>query len=187
MRAVFLDRDGVLNRKALEGQYITCWEDMEILPGSLEAVARLFDDGFSIFLATNQRGLALGQIKASDIEIMHANLQRKLAALGATLAGIYICPHDLTANCACRKPRPGLLHAAAREHYLDLNECWMIGDSLSDVVAGHEAGCRTVLIGCVGSLGSQSIADLYAENLDQAASQILSSEISRPGCSVARK
>ena len=186
MRAIFLDRDGVLNRKATKGRYITCWEEMEILPGALEAIARFAQEGFRIFLATNQRGLALGQIKEADLEIMHANIVRKLAALGATLGGIYVCPHDVTADCACRKPRPGLLLAAAREHSLDLNECWMIGDSPSDVMAGRAAGCRTVLICGADGPGEVPAPDLYAETLSDAAARILAYNGSLTDCSAYR-
>jgi D-glycero-D-manno-heptose 1,7-bisphosphate phosphatase len=173
MTAVFLDRDGVLNRKAPEGEYIRCWGDMEFLPGSLEAVARLAQAGFRIFLVTNQRGLALGRVRNEDLEIMHENLAKQLATLGVTLSGVYICPHDVSENCSCRKPRPGLLLAAAKEHKLDLCSCWMIGDSPSDVSAGRAAGCRTVRIRGTDATGEDTPADLYADTLSDAVTQIL--------------
>ena len=173
MRAIFLDRDGVLNRKAPEGEYVTRWEEMEILPDSLEAVVRLAQQGFQILLVTNQRGLALGRVQARDLDVIHQNLSRKLVEIGAAFAGIYVCPHDLISDCACRKPRPGLLLAAAREHNLDLRASWMIGDSATDVMAGRAAGCRTVLISGVNGLGGDPGADFCAETLNDAATQIL--------------
>jgi D-glycero-D-manno-heptose 1,7-bisphosphate phosphatase len=143
-KAVFLDRDGVLNRKAPEGQYIMRWEDMVFLPRVREAV-RLFNQaGFLVVVVSNQRCVAKGLITTSELDDLHARMQSEFALTGARLDAIYYCPHENEPPCACRKPQPGLLLQAARIHNIDLAKSWMIGDSKRDVAAGRAAGCRTV-------------------------------------------
>ncbi len=142
-KAAFLDRDGVLNRKAPEGQYVTRWEEMEFLPGATEAVRALNQAGYFVVVVSNQRCVAKGLITPADLESMHARMRDKFAAAGARIDAIYYCPHDFEPPCSCRKPHPGMLLEAARAHELDLAESWMIGDSSHDVEAGRSAGCRT--------------------------------------------
>jgi D-glycero-D-manno-heptose 1,7-bisphosphate phosphatase len=143
-KAVFLDRDGVINRKAsIEGEYIKRWKDMEILPGVGQAINWLNRSGFQVIVVTNQRGVAKGLITAAELESMHERMCQELASAGAKIRAIYYCPHELDPPCACRKPEPGLLLEAALEHSIDLAVSWMIGDSEKDVEAGKKAGCRT--------------------------------------------
>jgi D-glycero-D-manno-heptose 1,7-bisphosphate phosphatase len=142
-KAVFLDRDGVINRKAPEGQYVTRWEDFHILPGAAEGIAVLNRAGFSVIVVTNQRCIAKGLITAADLEKMHKRMVEFLAMAGATIDGIYYCPHELDASCQCRKPAPGMLLEAARSRGIELSASWMIGDSKIDVEAGRSAGCKT--------------------------------------------
>lgn len=146
MRAVFLDRDGVINRKPPQGEYIAHWSEFEFFPGSIEAVAALHEYGFKIVIVTNQRGIARGKVKLVDLEEIHARITMAIAEKDAVLSGIYYCPHDIVDHCGCRKPQPGMLREAAAAHGLHLSKCWMLGDSPSDIEAGRRAGCRTALI-----------------------------------------
>jgi D-glycero-D-manno-heptose 1,7-bisphosphate phosphatase len=143
-KAAFLDRDGVLNRKAPDGQYVTQWEQMEFLPGVREAVRLLNEAGYFIVIVSNQRCVAKGLITISELEALHARMRQEFEAAGARIDAIYCCPHDFQPPCCCRKPKPGMLLEAARTHQLDLAASWMIGDSAHDVEAGRAAGCKTV-------------------------------------------
>lgn len=177
MSAIFLDRDGVVIRKAPEGDYVKDWSEVHFLPGSLEAIATLTKVGRKVIIITNQRGLATGQIRLECLEAIHVRLHETIQDAGGKLAGIYYCPHDKAEACQCRKPRPGMLMRAAREHRLDLSECWMIGDAASDITAGKIAGCKTALI-------SQSLEyqlwnhrpDLCVSNLATAAKHIVEAQ-----------
>jgi histidinol-phosphate phosphatase family protein len=171
-RAAFLDRDGVINRKAPPGEYITRWEDMQILPGVGEAIGLLNGAGFLVIVVTNQRCVAKGLITAAGLEAMHEQMRAELASAGSILNGVYSCPHELEPPCTCRKPRPGMLLQAAREHQIDLISSWMIGDSDIDVEAGRNAGCNTArLLGSGETESSKS--DLVAQSLLDAARKIL--------------
>ena len=171
-KAAFLDRDGVINRKAPEGQYVTRWEDMEFLPGSLEAV-RLFNAAdFFVVVITNQRCVAKGLITPQDLESLHARMRLEFQAAGSTIDAVYYCPHDYQPPCNCRKPHPGMLLTAGHEHKIQLNASWMIGDSEHDVQAGRTAGCNTALVVADGR-SNQAGADIVATSLLDAAHKIL--------------
>ena len=171
-KAAFLDRDGVLNRKAPEGQYVTRWEEMEFLPGAREAVRSLNQAGYIVVVVSNQRCVAKGLITASELDSMHARMRYEFEAGGARIDAIYYCPHDFQPPCSCRKPQPGMLLEAARKYELDLAESWMIGDSDHDVEAGRSAGCRTVRL--IGSGKSPSAeANVVASSLLDAVHKLL--------------
>jgi D-glycero-D-manno-heptose 1,7-bisphosphate phosphatase len=174
-RAVFLDRDGVINRKLPEGQYVTRWEELEFLPGVPEAIALLTQAGFCVLTVTNQRCVAKGLLTEDDLESIHERMCLKLAAAGAVITEVYYCPHEKQPPCGCRKPATGMLLRAAREHEIDLQMSWMIGDSDIDVAAGRAAGCRTVWVsrGDEIALGG---ADLFAVSLIDAAHKVLALE-----------
>ena len=176
MKAIFLDRDGVLNRKAPEGSYITSWEQFELLPGVIEAVRQLRGAGFTVVVVTNQRGVAFGRMSRVELEDIHARLRALFTAQGAPLDAIYCCTHDVTDACPCRKPAPGMLLQAARERQIDLQRSWMIGDSDSDIEAGKRAGCRTVKVGLHPSISPPTGPDLFALSLMEAATGILQRE-----------
>ncbi len=184
-KAAFLDRDGVLNRKAPEGQYVTRWEEMEFLPGVSEAVRSLNQAGYFVVVVSNQRCVAKGLITAAELESMHARMRDEFAAAGARIDAIYYCPHDFEPPCSCRKPKPGMLLEAARVHELDLAESWMIGDSAHDVEAGRSAGCRTVRL-IEGDESSAGNADVVASSLPDAVHRILEIQTGRPATSAVR-
>lgn len=143
---VFLDRDGVINRKMPEGQYVTCWDQFQLLPRAVEAIALLNRYGFRVIVVSNQRGIALGIYTAQDVLAIHAKLQKLLEAEGAHIDGFYFCPHD-KGQCNCRKPGPGLFEQARAEFpQISAARSIMIGDSLSDMAFGHALGMLTAFI-----------------------------------------
>lgn len=142
--AAFLDRDGVLNRRIVDG-YVRSPDELEVLPHVAEAIQTLRARGYAIVVVTNQRGIARGLMDEADLARVHAALRARLQAQGATLDAIYHCPHDRDTGCGCRKPAPGMLLQAAREHDLDLGRSVLVGDSPSDVAAGEAAGLALAL------------------------------------------
>jgi D-glycero-D-manno-heptose 1,7-bisphosphate phosphatase len=142
-KAVFLDRDGVINERAPEGDYVIRWEDMRFLPGVAEAISLLNQAGFQVIVISNQRCVAKGLVSQAGVEALHQRMEQALRAEGARVDAIYFCPHELHLGCACRKPAPGMILEAARERQLDLNSSWMVGDSEIDIEAGKRAGCHT--------------------------------------------
>jgi D-glycero-D-manno-heptose 1,7-bisphosphate phosphatase len=177
MSAIFLDRDGVVIRKAPAGEYVADWCEVEFLQGSLKAIAAFCRVGYKVIIVTNQRGVATGKVEVSKLKEIHARMKDVIASFGGNVSGIYICPHDISEICACRKPKAGMLLQAAAEHQLRLPECWMVGDAETDVAAGKSVGCKTALI--TQSERFQQWAqkpDIWAESLALAAKRILSAE-----------
>jgi len=168
-KAIFLDRDGVINRKAPEGSYVARVSDVEVLPSSLEAIAKLCANGWLVFVVTNQRGIARGIVSEEAVEEIHRWLSDQVTNSGGRIMQVYYCPHDYSDLCNCRKPKPGMLLRAAREYSLDLARSWMVGDSICDVQAGRAAGCRTVYIG----EGECDRADVRASSLQALVDQLL--------------
>lgn len=143
-RAVFLDRDGVVNRAVMrDGKPYppATAAEMRLLPGVREACSKLREAGFALILITNQPDIARGLVSAEQVSEMNARLQRFLR-----LDGVGVCPHDDSARCACRKPQPGLLLEAARVWNIDLGASFVVGDRWRDIEAGHRAGCRPIFI-----------------------------------------
>jgi D-glycero-D-manno-heptose 1,7-bisphosphate phosphatase len=167
--AVFLDRDGTIN---VDVNYLSRPEDLQFIPGAARAMARLRDGGYSLVVVTNQSAVARGLITEADLGEIHRELQRQLRDAGAEVDGVYYCPHHPEYGsppyrqvCVCRKPNPGLLERAALELGLDLEGSYMVGDSLTDLQAGWNAGCGVVLVltGC----GTEAHREADAETLDR--------------------
>lgn len=156
---IILDRDGVIN--ADSDDFIKSLAEWRPLPGSIEAIARLSRAGHTVAVATNQSGLARGLFDLDDLEAIHAELERQVAEAGGALAGIFYCPHHPDDDCDCRKPRPGLLDAIARELGQGLDDAVMVGDSLRDIEAGLARGCRPILVR--SGKGAASLAALQAQ------------------------
>jgi D,D-heptose 1,7-bisphosphate phosphatase len=141
-RAVFLDRDGTL---IIDRGYLRDPEDISFLPGAVAALAGFQRLGLLLFVVSNQSGIGRGLITDEDAGRVHERFVRLLADGGVRLDGIYYCPHTPDAGCACRKPLPGMLLRAAQDFALDMESSVMIGDKPTDVMAGRNAGCRTIL------------------------------------------
>lgn len=174
-RAVFLDRDGVINRKAPEGEYIANKNELILLPGVLEAVRLLRDAGFLIFIVTNQRGVARRRVSAEVLAGINQYLSELFLAALAPVTEIYVCPHE--GGCECRKPAPGMLLRAAQEHVIDLHASWVVGDSITDIEVGKQAGCRTTWIREETTRQVSGVRpDLQAKDLPDAVQLILKSQ-----------
>jgi D-glycero-D-manno-heptose 1,7-bisphosphate phosphatase len=162
----------VINRKAREGEDVPRWEEMQILPFVSDAIALLNRAGFRVIVVSNQRCVAKGLITRADLEALHRRLCEALARAGARIDAIYYCPYGTQASCHCRKPQPGMLLDAARDHDIDLGASWMIGDSQVDVEAGKSAGCNTILL--IGSeSGAREEPGKFAVSLLDAVQHIL--------------
>jgi D-glycero-D-manno-heptose 1,7-bisphosphate phosphatase len=160
-RAVFLDRDGVLNDLVFdeeEGRAASpvSARELRVFPFVAESVKRLKAMGFLVIVISNQPGVAKRQFTVAELERMNSKIRRDLASKGAALDGEYYCLHHpdgvvkrLSISCECRKPKPGLLLKAAKERDIDLGRSYFVGDGLIDVEAGRGAGCRTILVGHV--------------------------------------
>ena len=143
---VLLDRDGVINRKAPEGEYIHNWRDFQFLADVETAIGALCHTGKRVIILTNQRGIALGLYTRTDVEVLHNQLQRRLANSGAYIDAFYICPHDKN-ECDCRKPKTGLLEQAFRDFpNATKTNTLLVGDSLSDIQAARSFGIPSLLI-----------------------------------------
>lgn len=138
-KVVFLDRDGTLNVKPKRAEYIERPEDFVWLPGAKEAVALLKKKGYEVYLISNQPGIARGRLTEEMLEEIHKKMLKELREAGGDLDGLYICPHGWNDGCDCRKPRPGMLYQAQKEHSLNLRECFFIGDDDRDMEAGEAA------------------------------------------------
>lgn len=183
LRTVFLDRDGVLNRKMPEGQYVTAWQHFQLLPGVPEAIAELNQAGLRVLVITNQRGIALGLYTPADVDHIHTELQAELARSGAKIDAFYFCPHDKK-QCNCRKPLPGLFEQAQADFRdITAETSLMIGDSLSDIEFGRNLGMKTVFISGdetarkhqkPGAGQAEKLAGSIASSLSEAVKNLLS-------------
>jgi D-glycero-D-manno-heptose 1,7-bisphosphate phosphatase len=143
-RAVFLDRDGVLNHSpVVEGKPVSprALAEVELLPGVAEACERLRAAGFLLIVVTNQPEIARGTLTRETVDEIDAYLAERLR-----LDAIAVCPHDDADGCECRKPKPGMLLDAARRHDIDLSQSFLVGDRWRDIGAGQAAGVQTVFI-----------------------------------------
>lgn len=176
-RAVFLDRDGTIIE---DTGYPHRPEDLRFLPGAIDALRKLQAAGYLLIIVTNQSGVARGYFPESAVELFHALVQQRLAAAGVELTGIYYCPFHPTEGTghyrresSWRKPHPGMLLHAAREHGINLVASVMIGDKPSDVAAGEAAGCKTVLLPGPRDCYNEEAADFLAPDLCHAAAWVL--------------
>ena len=153
-KAIFLDRDGTINKYV---GFLRKIDEMELLPGVPEAIKEINKSGYLALVVTNQPVIARGEVSFSELENIHNKMETLLGKEGAYIEGIYFCPHhphkgyegevvELKIDCNCRKPKPGLLLKAAEDFNIDLEKSYMIGDSDSDVQAGEAAGCKSIKI-----------------------------------------
>jgi len=143
---VFLDRDGVINRKLPEGEYVSAWHRFYLLPGVENALATLNRSGRVVIVITNQRGVALGRYTDADVRAVHQELQNHLNRSGAHVDAFYFCPHDKN-ECNCRKPKTGLFEQALHDFpEASAKNSLVIGDSLSDIEAALNFGAPSIFI-----------------------------------------
>lgn len=176
-RAVFLDRDGVINETVVvEGRPYppAGLNQLKILPGVQESLEKLKQIGFFTLVVTNQPDVARGRATRESVQEIHEQLAKEL-----DLDGFYTCWHDDSNGCDCRKPKPGLLLRAAAEHGIDLSRSFMVGDRWRDVEAGRAAGCRTIFMDYGYRERRPVKPDFQCENLRQAVDWILQKEIKK--------
>ncbi len=181
-RAVFLDRDGVLNRNVFYPD-TGAWESprharkFELVGGVLPALARMRDAGFLLFLVSNQPNAAKGKSSPDALQAMHALLAAAMEASNLRFSGVFYCTHHpaFTGPCICRKPSPYFLVQAAHAHSLDLAQCWMVGDRATDMECGRAAGTHTAWIrtGQERQVPSPELVDIRGADLGDVAGQIL--------------
>jgi histidinol-phosphate phosphatase family protein len=141
---IFIDRDGVINEN--RSDYVKSWDEFHFLAGSREAIAALTKAGHRIVVCTNQAGVAQGLISLETMEDIHHRMLSAVEEAGGMIEKVYACTHSKSANCDCRKPRPGMLLRASRELDLDMSDAVFIGDSITDMQAGSAAGVHTMLV-----------------------------------------
>lgn len=144
-RAVFLDRDGVINEAPPSHEYVTSPDELVVVPSAAQGLRLLRELGFLLIVVSNQRGVARGVMGHADVEAINSELQTRLSSVGAGLDAFYYCPHSEEEGCECRKPKPGLLLGAARERGISLSHSYLVGDAESDVEAGKAAGCKATI------------------------------------------
>ena len=163
---IFFDRDGTLIE---ERNYLADPQGVALLPGAAEAVRRAREAGYLAVVLTNQSGVGRGYFTMNEVEAVNRRLGELLAAEGAQLDGIYVCPHAPEDGCDCRKPRTGLVARAARELAMDLAGSWVIGDKAADVELARNAGMRSVLVetgyGASAGEGPRRMADFVAPDV----------------------
>ena len=144
--AIFLDRDGVLNKRMPPAAYVRSWSEWEWLPGALDALRLLKINGYRVILITNQPGVARGELTLEALNHIHATMTAEARTAGGEIAATYACIHGWNDGCECRKPAPGLLFQAQRDLALDLTRMWYAGDDERDEQAATAAGCRFVMV-----------------------------------------
>jgi len=142
-KVVFLDRDGLINQRAPEHDYIKQVEDFIFLPGVFEAVKRLNDAGFLTVVVTNQRGIARGFMTPETLAEIHKFMCTEFEQHGGKISAIYVCPHE-EGTCTCHKPDIGLFLQAEKDFDIDKSASWMVGDSDSDTEAGRRYGVKSI-------------------------------------------
>ena len=168
-KAVFLDRDGTICEDV---NYLSSADELKLFPFATEAVRLLNKNNFLVILITNQSGIARGFFDENILREIHGKLISELAKQNAKLDAIYFCPHNSVDNCACRKPKTGMIEQASKDFLIDLETSWMIGDKAIDVEAGFNAGTKTALV--FTGYGQKDLEklkrkpDIVAENLFEA-------------------
>ncbi len=146
MKAIFLDRDGVINRDPGFGDYIKSWAEFEFMPGSIDAIKLLNKHGYEIFVISNQAGVAKGLFSQGSLDEITANMLKEIEAKGGKIRSISYCVHATDAGCDCRKPNTGQIKKVTKGLDIDFKKTYFIGDSKLDVGAGKKMGCKTILL-----------------------------------------
>ena len=143
-KAVFLDRDGVINRLS-KGDYVTSWDKFVFLKGAKESIARLSKAGYLVFVVTNQSAINRGLMTEAGLHVIHNNMTYEIEEVGGSIERIFHCPHRPDEGCACRKPETGLFDMVDEEYNVDYQESWFVGDFESDRQVAEKMGLKFIL------------------------------------------
>lgn len=154
MKTIFLDRDGVINHNPPNRGYVRKWAEFTFIPNARTAIRELTEDGYRIIVITNQSGIGRGLYSEEDVADIHSKMVSEISKAGGTIDAVYYCPHHPDAGCECRKPKPGMLTRAAREHNIELSSAYLIGDWITDIEVGQRVGATTFLV--LTGLGQES-------------------------------
>ena len=157
-KAIFLDRDGVINLEKKD--YVKSIKEFEIMDNVPKAIIELKKKGFLVIIITNQSAINRGLLTIKILNEIHNYLQEILKDNNTSVDDFYFCPHRPDENCKCRKPNPGMLFKAVQEHDIDMNQSFMIGDSLTDIQAAQKAGCEGILLN-----QNQTLLEIVTEKL----------------------
>jgi len=146
VKAVFLDRDGVINKYPGDKLYVTSLRKFKFLPKVKEAISLLNQKGYKVFIASNQAGVGRGVYSQRTLDAITAKMLSDIKESGGRIEKVYYCTHRKEDCCSCRKPKPGLLKNAAKEYKFTLKESFFAGDTIRDVVTAHSAGCKSILV-----------------------------------------
>ena len=183
MRAVFLDRDGVICEN--RSDHVKNWAEFQFLPGAKDSLAALSRLGLAVVVVTNQAVIGRGIVSVSMVDDIHRRMMAEVATFGGRIDRVVYCPHRPEENCGCRKPKAGMLLQVANEMGIDLSRSYMIGDAASDLLAGQCAGCRTFMV--LTGRGLQQLVPAFhsvdgqftiTRNLMGATTHILKAELS---------
>ncbi len=176
-KIIFLDRDGTIIE---DSGHIYRLEELRFIPQSIEGLEKLQDVGHNFIILTNQAGIAKGLYHEQDYLIFREEMHKRLRENGIIITAEYFCPHHKDGigkykiDCNCRKPKTGMLEQAAKDFHLNLRECWMIGDKDSDILAGKNAGCKTIHVLTGENKTHLDYANFVAKDLVEAADYIFS-------------
>jgi D-glycero-D-manno-heptose 1,7-bisphosphate phosphatase len=145
LKAIFLDRDGVINKRTESG-FVLKWDEFEFLPGVIEAIKLINKKKIPIYVISNQSCVGRGYITIEQLNEINSRMLAELKKNGAIIDDVFVCPHHPEDNCDCRKPKTGMFKQAAKKYKIDFPSSWFIGDSATDVEAGKNIGCRTYLL-----------------------------------------
>lgn len=174
-KILLVDRDGVINKKAPRGEYITSWKDFYFIKDNVEGLEELSRSGYSFIIISNQAGIARGAVSAEDVDDINQKMKTALEKINIRILGIYVCPHHWEDKCFCRKPEPGLFFQASRDFMFRLDKTYYIGDDSRDCQAAYRAGCRCVYTGDrdeLENLMSEERPEVIAHNLKEAISYL---------------
>ena len=159
-KIILIDRDGVINKKALKGEYISSWNEFEWIADTRIAMKTLAQRGFKFIVITNQAGIARGMVNLKDLEKIHLNMKNELLSDGIEVLDIYICPHHWREDCGCRKPKPGLFFDASKDWNFRLDMTFFIGDDPRDCQAAFNAGSKSIFIGDISKIENLAVEEM---------------------------
>jgi D-glycero-D-manno-heptose 1,7-bisphosphate phosphatase len=146
MRAVFLDRDGVINKYPGDKNYVTCQKEFRFLPNAIKAIAKLHRAGFGLFVVSNQAGVGKGFYSQKTLDAMTEKMLKRIENEGGRIEKVFYCTHRPEESCNCRKPMTGSVMHAAKKYSINLKKSFFVGDTIRDVKTAHAAGCTSILI-----------------------------------------